>query len=148
MESSGVPQTPPKDKIDKQVRFIATEAGITHFINGKGTKEDPYEPVPPTNIKDALIDAQSMAIHIQENVVFTFNGETISVDRYMNTSLINEKDKKHAGFESYLEKVSNDLREAGYRALTSELKNLLDSLPVLLKKSLINLAYKLTPQRI
>jgi hypothetical protein len=88
MESSGVPQTPPKDKIDKQVRFIATEAGITHFI--------------------------------QENVVFTFNGETISVDRYMNTSLLNEKDKKHAGFESYLEKVSNDLREAGYRALTSE----------------------------
>lgn len=50
----------------EQKEFITTEFGATHFINGTGSVEDPYDVAGGTQLNETLSEAREMAISKSE----------------------------------------------------------------------------------
>lgn len=105
------------------LKFINNELGITHFISGKGTQDEPFEPLGATSMKDALIDAWTTALYSGggQPTFLEFNETVIGVDKDMNITLPQGKDIASDDIIlKELKETAEQLKKKGHRTLTPE----------------------------
>ena len=104
--------------------FITNALGITHFINGKGTLEEPYKPQGSTLLNDSIMDSYNTACYIKDReakVFFTHNNNLVGINRNMQASFPEKEGETiDTEFQNSVEEITKQLREDGHRPLTEQ----------------------------
>ena len=112
------------ESVTPRGEFITNALGITHFVDGEGTAENPYMPQGSTLLKDSLMDSYITAMYANDReakVYFEHNGHVVGVDRNMQAYFVaREGETADSEFQKSVEEITKQLRESGHRPLTEQ----------------------------
>jgi hypothetical protein len=121
---SNMPETGGYQPTQESNTFIKNDIGATHFIEGRGTPEEPYESQGGTHLRDSMENAYHTAMYNQDgntSVFFTHQGQVIKVNGDMEAIVVTkEGETANHALQELVEKTVADLRQSGHRPLTDQ----------------------------